>query len=297
MMENKSKAYIALFLTCIIWGTTYLVNKLGVSRIPPIYFSAIRQFIAGSLILLYCFAINKIKIPEWNYLKFQLQLGFILITIGNGVGVIGLSYIDSGLAAILAAISPIVIAVSGYYIYPNERLTPLGWIGIVLGFAGVYVICFSKVKFSEFNSSLNLGIALTLISVICWGIGSLYSKTKKFSQPSFLSAGFQMLFGSIPMIAASSYLGYFETVSFDYQSILLLIYVLLLGSIVAYSCYIYALQNLPVIIAGIQSYINPILAIVLGAIILNESLSISMITGSAMVLIGVFLINYSEYRK
>ncbi|MBK7812226.1 MAG: EamA family transporter [Saprospiraceae bacterium] len=297
MMVNvhQKKAYIALGITCLIWGTTYLVNKVGVSHVSPILFSAVRQLIAGGLMLAYCFLIKKFPFPDKEYLYFQFILGIVLIGIGNGVGIIGLSFIDSGLSAILAALSPIVIAILNLFILPSAKLNKIAWVGVLTGFFGLLLICFDKVKLENlFTVGTGLGVSLTLISVIAWGAGSVYSKTKSFAQSTMIAAGFQMLFGSLPMIIMLLLDEKSRSQSFDGTALWALLYVITFGSIIAYSFFIYALSHLPAIITGIQSYVSPVIAIILGFLILDEPLNGYMILGSALVLSGVFLVNYAE---
>jgi drug/metabolite transporter (DMT)-like permease len=296
-MTVKQKAYLALSATCLIWGTTYMVNKIGVSSIHPVLFSACRQVLSGLSILGYCFLYKKMTWPDQSYLRFQFMLGFILITIGNGIGVLGLSYIDSGLAAILAAFSPVVIAVLTTRMHPEDRLNPLGWFGVVLGFVGVYFICSHKIDWSGLDFGSNLGIALTLLSVVAWGAGSVLSKTRSFQYSPFMTSGFQMIFGSIPMVLYSAYFVELDLIEFNSAGLISFFYVVIFGSMIAYSAYIYTLKHLPAIVAGIQSYINPMIAIVLGFVFLSETLTAEMILGSTAVIAGVFLVNYSQYRK
>ena len=296
-MTIQQKAYLALTATCLIWGTTYMVNKIGVSHIHPVLFSACRQILSGLSILGYCFFYKKMPWPDASYLKFQMFLGLVLISIGNGVGVLGLSYIDSGLAAILAAFSPLIIALLTTYLHPEDRLSSLGWTGVWIGFLGVYFICSSKLDWNgiEFNS--NLGILLTVLSVVAWGAGSVVSKTRSFHYAPIMTSGFQMIFGSIPMILYSVFFVDINDVSVNSEGLISFFYVVIFGSIVAYSAYVYTLKHLPAIVAGIQSYINPIIAIILGYFVLSENVTADMLLGSVAVILGVFLVNYSQYRK
>ncbi|MBK9272485.1 MAG: EamA family transporter [Saprospiraceae bacterium] len=295
---TQRKAYIALGITCIIWGTTYLVNKIGVSQVSPILFSAIRQSIAGSILLWFCFSFKKFSFPDRKYLLFQLILGIVLIGIGNGIGIVGLSYIDSGLAAILAATSPIIIAILNQFYFPANKLNLLGWLGILIGFIGLVLICSDKINLDSFaDTEAGIGIGLTLVSVIAWGAGSVLSKTKSFAHSTLMSSGFQMLFGSIPMYLLIGFTKNPTLNNFNATAIWSMVYVIIFGSILAYSAFIYALNHLPAIITGIQSYISPIIALILGFLILNEQINGVLLIGSALVLGGVFLVNYSEWMK
>ncbi|MFN8280988.1 MAG: EamA family transporter [Saprospiraceae bacterium] len=292
-----AKAYWALAMTCIIWGTTYLVNKLGVNHIPPFLFTAVRHSIAGVCMLSYVFFVHKEKWPDFRFIRFQILLGFLLLTIGNGVGVFGLKYIDSGLSAILAATSPITIALLVHFYKPEEKISSWGWVGLLMGFAGLVIICIEKITWPLHRDDNFIGIGLTLISVLAWGIGTVVSKTRTSHHSPFMAAGFQMIFGAIPLVIGALFSEDHSGFVLDTQAVLIWIYIIILGSLVAYTAYIYALRYLPAPIVSIQSYINPIIAMNLGVIFLNEIMSTQLIVGAVMTLIGVFIINFAEQRR
>lgn len=296
-MKNLSRPYIALLLTCIIWGTTYLVNKLGVEVIPPFLFATVRHSVAGACLLFYIFIIRKEKFPDLKYLLFQAFLGFMLLSIGNGIGVLGLKYIDSGLSAILAATSPILISLLTHIYKPSDKIGSLAWIGILIGFLGLFVICSDKIKLPFSLDNNALGILFTLISVASWAVGSVISKSRHYTSSPLMAAGFQMIFACIPL---GIYCGINEDLSQFHLTpkiIGIWTYLIVLGSLVAYTAYIYALKHLPAPIVSIQSYVNPIIAMQLGVLLLNEKISSQMIIGSVFTLLGVFMINYFEYKR
>ncbi len=296
-MKNLSKPYIALALTCIIWGTTYLVNKVGVGLIPPFLFATVRHFMAGAIMLAYLFIIRKEKLPPKEYLIFQAFLGFLLLSIGNGVGVLGLKFIDSGLSAILAATSPILICLFTIFYNPHDKIGPLAWLGILLGFFGLVIICADKIKFPFQLDNNLIGITCTLISILAWAIGSVISKSRKYTTTPLMAAGFQMLFASIPLGFYCALQEDLSNFHLDLKVIGIWSYLIILGSLTAYTAYIYALKHLPAPIVSIQSYINPIIAVQLGYIFLNEKINLSTIIGAILTLAGVFMVNYFEYKR
>jgi len=297
MKGVHSKAYLALILTCLIWGTTYLVNKLGVTRIPPFFFTSVRQIVSGTIILVYIFLIKRAPLPSKKYILFQVLLAFLLITLGNGIGTYGLSYIDSGISAILASLSPIIIALLTIYFRPSDQLSSLGWFGIFLGFVGLIFICFDKFSWPIGQNTTAIGLILTIVSVGAWGVGSVISKTKTYPYSPLMAAGFQMFFGGLPMAFLCVSFEELSNFSLTKEMFYIWLYLIVMGSLVAYSCYIYALRHLPATVVSIQSYINPIIAMFLGYFILNEPFTYRIIYGAIFTLFGVFILNYSEYRK
>ncbi|MBK9728678.1 MAG: EamA family transporter [Saprospiraceae bacterium] len=285
----NQKAYLALVLVCIIWGTTYLVNKLGVTQMPPLFFTSIRQLIAGSILIAFLIIIKGEKWPDKNFLYMQTILGFLLISCGNGLGIFGLQYIDSGISAILATFSPILIAFLMSILKSSHSISRWTWIGLCLGTLGIIIICLQKIGTHPGKSSI-IGILFTMASVIAWAFGSVYSKLHKNTYPPFMSAGFQMFIGGIPVFILSLIIEKPLGFQIEQSHLMIWAYTIIIGSLVAYSCYIYALNHLPVTLVSIHTYINPIIAILLGTFILNESLNIYIIIGALVTFTGVYIV-------
>ncbi len=291
-MQSKTinqKAYIALILVCIIWGTTYLANKLGVTYMPPLYFTSVRQLVAGFILLTYLFLIKKEPWPEKSFIYLQMILGFLLISCGNGLGIFGLQYIDSGISAIIATFSPILMAFLISVSSSEHHISKWTWTGLSLGGLGIIIICLQKLG-THPGATTIAGILFSLLSIIAWSVGSVYSKLRPHKHSPFLSAGFQMLFGGIPVFVISMIIE--KPLGFKIESDHLLIwaYTIIFGSLIAYSCFIYCLKHLPVTLVSIHNYINPILAIFLGVLILDESITIWIALGALVTLTGVYIV-------
>lgn len=286
--ENR-RAIAALIAVCIIWGTTYLINKLGVSSMPPLFFTSVRQLTAAIMLLAYLFFIKKLDWPDRSFIKLQLVLGLLLISGGNGLGIYGLQYIDSGISAILATFSPILIAFLLSILQKEHHISKWTWLGLGLGCFGILIICLQKIGMHPGKASI-IGIGFTMLSIITWAFGSVYSKLKKHSYNPFLSAGFQMLFGGIPVLIISLFTEKPWTFQIETYHILIWAYAIVLGSLVAYSCFIYSLNHLPVTLVSIHTYINPIIAILLGALLLGEIINFWILIGAIVTLTGVYLV-------
>jgi drug/metabolite transporter (DMT)-like permease len=287
--SNLRNAYIALILVCIIWGTTYLANKLGVTHMPPLFFTSVRQIIAGILLLSYLFIIRKEKWPETSFIYLQILLGILLISGGNGLGIYGLQYIDSGISAILATFSPILMAFLLSITKTDHHISKWTWLGLSLGSLGIIIICLQKIGMHPGATSIT-GIVFTLLSVISWSAGSVYSKSRPHHHSPFVSAGFQMLFGGIPVFISSLILEKPLEFEIHFNHILIWAYTIVFGSLIAYSCFIYCLKHLPVTLVSIHNYINPILAIFLGVLILKETITIWIAVGAFITLTGVYIV-------
>lgn len=296
--ESKTMAYLALSVICIVWGTTYYSLRIGVETFPPFLFAAIRMFSASLLLMVGLKLAGKLIITK-QVLIAQFILGFLMIALGNGV--IGWSerYIPSGLAALIVSILPVYIILINYLVGIEKR-KPNGKIllGIIGGFCGILLIFKDNLK-DFVNPDYFWGTVLAFLACLAWAFGSVYSK--KVSTGNLLTnASFQMFFGSIILFAMSGFLDDFsELKSISTASIGALVYLILVGSVLAYPCYIYALDKLPIGLVSLYSYINPFIALLLGYFLLQEELT--PITWSALiaVLMGIYCINkgYQQMKE
>jgi drug/metabolite transporter (DMT)-like permease len=293
--SGKQKAYIALACVCFFWGTTYLALRIGIDYIPPFLLSGIRQAIAGLLIILY-FIFKGNKLPSLNDFLIQILCGIMMIALGNGLVAWAELYVSSGLAALLCSLVPIWIIIINYVSHANEKLNIEIVAGIVLGFAGVSLIFMDSLKdFS--NEDYSFGIIAILVANLSWAIGTVVNKRNKSGIDPILAAGIQVFSGGIFLLLTSLFLEDYSKVSFAWQGVLSLIYLILFGSIVAYGSYIYALSKLPTTIVSVYAYINPLVAIVLGWLILNERMDLMVGLSAIVTLTGIFLVNKGVFKN
>lgn len=296
MKRDLFIAYIALAAICVIWGTTYLALRIAVAEIPPFFFSAVRQIIAGGLLLTFMFGIRRKPFPKGKYLAQQAFNGFLMITLGNGLVAWGEMYISSGVAALICSMMPVWVILINVAIGSKEKLNALIISGVLIGMLGIMIV-FGE-NLSEFTNPLyTYGIIFTFIAAMSWAAGSIYSKVIQPSPGAFINAGFQMLFGGIGLLALSFVIG--EEMSFDFsgKGLGALIYLIIFGSIIAMTCYSYALSKLPVSLVSLYAYVNPLVAIVLGWLILDETLNLR--TGIAFILtvLGIYLVNKGHKKN
>jgi drug/metabolite transporter (DMT)-like permease len=290
------KAWIALGAVCIIWGTTYLANKVGVTAVPPLLFSGVRQLLAGGLILGWFILRGQVPWTDRGYLRFQSWLGFLLLTIGNGVGLVALTYMDSGIASLLSATTPILIVLFNLMLRSEDRLDGRGWAGILLGMAGVAYLSWDGTR-SDPSRGYLWGLGFLLLALMGWAYGSVISKTRQWNYPVILSAGIQMLSGGLITLLLSLPLEDPREAVISPALIGSLIYLVLFGSLVAYSAYLYALSKLPATIVSLYAYINPLLALVAGWAFLDERLNHRVGVAALLILGGVYLVNNDFLRR
>lgn len=289
--------YLALLCVCIIWGTTYYFLLIGVKTFPPFLFSAIRMFLAGGILLLFQWSRGQFHV-EKNQLFQHMILGVLLIAIGNGVLGWSERYIPSGLTALIGSTVPIAI-VFFHYIMRLEKKLPNRWVtfGLVSGTLGIILLFRDNLE--DFAKPYYLGgMLIALLSSLSWAAGSVYIKVKAIDGDPLSHAGLHMVFGGVFLGFLSVFLDdYRELTQVTTESLLALLYLILVGSVFTYSCYVYALKKLPVGLVAIYAYINPIVALLMGYYLLQEK--VTSLTGVALVflLIAIYFINKGHNKK
>jgi drug/metabolite transporter (DMT)-like permease len=285
------KAYLALAVVCIVWGTTYMALRIGVENYPPILFSGIRNAAAGIILLAILFFSGKLPRLTKKEIIPQLLPGILLVTIGNGFVGWSERYIPSGLAALIVSLMPVYVVLINFATGSESKRPSLAVIGgLVFGFAGIALIF--RDNLSDFSiPGYTFGIVLCFIAVVAWASGSLIIKKRKSSTDAFTNAALQLSSGGILLLILSPFIDGYETIpSFTRAGFYALLYLTFIGSILAYNCYLYALKHLPVSIVSLYTYINPFIALLVGAIFLNESISWLSWLALASTICGVYLL-------
>ncbi|NSL85245.1 EamA family transporter [Chitinophaga solisilvae] len=291
MRKNNTNAYIALAIVSIFWGTTYLASRVGVRHIHGVMLAGLRQSAAGMLITAF-FLLKGYKLPEKIVLSKLFVLGLLLLCGSNGLMTWAMQYIPSGLGAIIGATVPIWITIFSYFLV---KRTTLSWqliAGIVLGFAGVAGIFYNYLS-SLVNPDFRFGIMLSVCACVFWALGSVLTAKWALGINYLFGAGFQMLFSGIVMLLfATLVLGQqLDAGSFTAELWESLLYLVLVGSVLSYSAYVFTLNHLPPSLAAVYAYINPIVAVLLGWVLLRENLTWLMGFCCLVTIGGVYLVN------
>lgn len=295
MLSSPSKnnhliAYLALGAVCIIWGTTYLALRVGVTQFPPFLFSVLRFLAAGPILIGVMLTFGKASLPPGKVIFHQAVGGLLMITMG--VGVVGWAemYVSSGLAAIICSIMPVYVVLINLVASPEERPTFPIFLGLAIGTAGIIMI-FGE-HLSDFsNEHYRWGITLIFMSSLNWAFGSVWIKKKNQESNPFVNAGLQMLFGGIFLIPLSLLFDDYSTIHWSAEIVGALSYLTLVGSVAAYACYSYAIKKLPVTLVSLYAYINPIVAVLLGWVILGEKLNLRIFLAILVTIAGIYIVN------
>jgi drug/metabolite transporter (DMT)-like permease len=280
----------------MIWGTTYLVLRIGVTGFPAFLFSALRQLFAGGILIGALLLFTKTKFPDWTVVLHQAIAGFFMFTMGNGLVGWAEVYISSGMAAIISSMVPIWIILLNLKVNQDEKPNFPIVAGLIIGFSGILMIFGQHLK--EFSiPAYQLGIGAMFIANISWAAGSVWIKKKNQHSNLFMNAGLQMLFGGIFMLPLSGLFDDYSNFKFSSSVLFALSYLIIVGSIIAYLCFTFAIKQLPMTIVSLYAYINPLVAVLLGWIILGEKFSLSICIAMFITIAGVYLVNRGYHLR
>ncbi|HEX2625936.1 MAG TPA: EamA family transporter [Candidatus Limnocylindrales bacterium] len=285
--------WINMAIIYVVWGSTYFGIAVAIETMPPFLMAAIRFAIAGLILIAWDLLRNPNarRMPTRRQLIDSFIVGGLLLGIGNGFVVFGEKTVPSGIAAILIAMMPLWFAILGW-LYFRDRLPKVVAFAIAVGFAGTALLIWPSGAGA--NSFEPIGIVILLLAPLGWAHGSLYSIKKASLPPSgFTASGLQMLAGAIvtgieALIAGEP--SQFHPESISQASILAIVYLVFIGSMLAFTSYAWLLKNAPLSLIGTYAYVNPVVAVFLGSVFLHEQITVRTIIASAIILVAVAII-------
>lgn len=287
--HTRPKALLALAAVCLLWGTTWVASKEGTRHIPALQLAGLRQLTAG--ILYVCFFVYKqTPLPRGREWRPLLLLSFLNFVMSNGLSTWGVKYISAGLGSIMGAIFPLWLVVIGFFTQ-KEKMSGKAIGGLLLGFAGVCIIFYDHL--SDFlDPDFRFGIMLSLIATWTWAFATLYTKKQATRFNPYFSLGIQMLLSGMLLTFFTQVTGWsVPLASIPFNSWMVLGYLVFFGSVLSFIAYLYALQHLPTEQASIYAYVNPVVALLCGALLFDERITIYILIGGAITLLGVWLVN------
>jgi drug/metabolite transporter (DMT)-like permease len=283
-------AWIAFVAICIIWGTTYLGIKIGVAYMPGLFLAGFRNIIAGLILLIIAFFVAKEK-PDLKTVGFLSLIGLFNLGMGNGLVSWAEEYVSSGLTAIICALSPLWIAIFSLIILRNSRLNWISVTGLFLGFLGIAGV-FKDYLPELANPNYRFGIIIIIIANMGWGLGSVLLVRKALKISVFYISGIQMLAAGIVLLIASGFAAPIPNLAqIAWEGWAAIAYLVVFGSIISYIAYMHALKFIAPARLSVYSYINPLVALWLGWLVLNELLTWFMLLSSLITVIGVWMVN------
>jgi drug/metabolite transporter (DMT)-like permease len=294
-MRSPSRLAIILAFAAvyIIWGSTYLAILFAIESVPPLLMAGTRFFAAG--VIMYAVAVwQRAPRSGWREWRTSLIMGAALLLGGNGGVTLAQQYIASGLAAVMVATVPIYIALIGWIAGTAPRPTPIVWAGLAGGLAGVALLLGGSANLADAAHPHALtGMLILLFSAFAWSAGSVYSQHAPNAPSPFVATGQQMLCGGVLLMLVAAARG--EWQRFDLQNVTAVsfgawIYLVLIGAIVGYTAYMWLLRHCEPAKVATYAYVNPIVAVLLGAAFAGEKLTARSLIAATLIIGSVALV-------
>ena len=279
---------LALFCTYFIWGSTYLAVKFGIESFPPFLMGAIRFSIAGSVLYVAMRFLGAPN-PTWQEWRGAAIVGLLLPAIGHGTVCYVQQTVSSSLAALSIATAPIWMAI--FSSIWGHHITRKEWLGIAVGLVGIMLLNMGGALHGDYVSAL-----LLIFAAASWSFGSVWGK--HLTQPKgLMAAAAQMIVGGAVLIVWSKLTGEALPTQISQKSLVAMVFLIVLGSLVAYSAYQWLLKNVRPLVASSNTFVNPIVAFAVGIWIDNENVAKNEYVALAVILVGVLLVLTSENKE
>ena len=300
---NKLLIILAFFSIYVIWGSTYLLNKIAVTELPPFMLASIRFTVASIFIFIIAKTAGiSLAITKKQFLNCTI-IGFLFLTFGNGGVVWALKFVDSGFTALEISAQPLIVLLMMYFL-EGKKIKPMSMIGVVLGIIGIYLLVSQKELITQ--DGMAVGMLTIFVCMLSWAYGSLFVAKADFPKNYFVNTGYQMLTGGIMLFISSIAFGekWISPVEWTTPVLWSMILLIVFGSIIAFTSFNFLLKAVSPEKVATSTYVNPIIAMVLGWYVLNEQITTQSIVAAIVLLTGVYFINskkklilYSRFKK
>ena len=295
-MSERLKIYFAYTAICTIWGSTWLVIKLGLESLTPLLAAGLRFALAG-VILFVIIRIKKIPIP-WNPTTrwFFIVAACTSFSFPFGLVYWGERQISSGMTSILFATFPLCVAVISSFMISTERITVQKVLGILLGFVGVVTIFFHDISFDG-NAMAMWGMGAVILSAMIQAFSAVLIKKYGHDISPFVVSFVPMSISSLILMTGSVLLEDYSAVQFTPMALFSIFFLAMFGTIITFVSYFWLLKRVEVVLLSLTSFVTPLIAVFLGVIVLNEKISAQLFAGAALVFLGIATANINEIRN
>ena len=292
---NRATVVFCFLAIYLIWGSTYLGIRYAVETIPPLYTAGFRHLTAGVILLLWCLA-KRLR-PTWAQVRASIIIGAFFFLGGHGTLHWAEQKVPSGLASLLVASEPIWVFILSAAAARQWRLNGTLLAGIFLGFGGVGLLMGRSALTS--GPGVFIGSLVVLLGAFSWGVGVVYSRRSHLSGHPLLLSALSLLAGSLQLLLAGTvareYRG-FSIASVSSRSWLALAYLIVFGSIVAFTAYNWLMEHYSPTFVATHTYINPVVAVLLGWLLAGEAVTLNVLVSAAMVIGAVMLVDRGTAR-
>jgi drug/metabolite transporter (DMT)-like permease len=290
MKQDRALAYAAFAVVCVVWGTTYLAIRIAVATMTPFLLTGARYLFAG-VVLFIVARLHGDEIPRDRRVLGELAVcGVLMVAIGNLTVVWAEQWVPSGFAALFVGTAPFWATLIELLRRSGERLEPRAGLGLLIGFAGVAMLVTPGGAGSAFDRRFVIGAIVIQLGSIAWQYGTIRGKYALVSVPPLMSSALQMLAGGVVVTLAGVGLGEIPHFHATPRTFTALAYLSLFGSVLAYTSYVYAARHLRSTNMSLYAYVNPVVAVILGWLVLHEQLTWISIAAMVVILGGVAMV-------
>jgi drug/metabolite transporter (DMT)-like permease len=293
--SSRMLVVFCFFCIYVIWGSTYLAIRYAVETIPPLYLAGMRHLCAGSILLVW--ALTKGLRPTWAQIKASAVIGFFFFLVGHGSLHWAEQFVPSGLAALLIAVEPIVVFLMSSAAARTWRVNGLLLTGIAMGLLGVGILVRGTTL--ESTPGLTLGSVVVLIGAISWSAGIIYSRRSHLSGSPLLLSALSLLSGAVMLLSTGTIFGEWRNFAFAQvttKSWLSLGYLILFGSVITFTAYNWLLEHYSPTFVATHTYVNPVVAVLLGWAYAGEALTLRVMLAATLVVAAVVLVDRGTSR-
>jgi drug/metabolite transporter (DMT)-like permease len=292
---NRAAVVFSFLSIYLIWGSTYLAIRYAVETIPPLYTAGLRHLVAGTILLAWCLA-KRLR-PTWGQVRASMIIGVFFFLIGHGTLHWAEQKVPSGLASLLIASEPIWVFLLTSLVARRWRLNAPLVAGILLGFGGVGLL----MGRSALNSGpgVFVGSLAVVLGALSWSVGIVYSRRSHLSGHPLLLSALSLLAGSAQLLLVGTAVGEYRGFSFaavSFRSWLALGYLIVFGSVVAFTAYNWLLEHYSPTLVATHTYVNPIVAVLLGWLFAGEAITLNVLLSTALVISAVILVDRGMAR-
>jgi drug/metabolite transporter (DMT)-like permease len=304
-VSNKKNLLVlvaAFFAVYVFWGSTYLAIKYTIETLPPFLMAGSRFAFAGAILFVWARFTKDYERPQLVHWKTAAVVGTFLLLGGNGAVVLASHYIPSSLTALLVATEPLFIVLLSWLWLGNVRPNWKVGLGLLVGFVGVYLLISEKGTAGGAVEGYGywIGIGAVIVGALSWATGSIYGLKARTPKSSLLTAGMQMLAGSVSLFAVGLIRGElttFDPAAVSANSMFALLYLIVFGSLIGFTAYSWLLKNAQPAMVSTYAYVNPVIAVILGWSIAGESMTAQMLIGAFVIVTSVILITANKSEK
>jgi drug/metabolite transporter (DMT)-like permease len=283
------KAYAAWLAVCVVWGTTYLAIAIAIETIPPLFMAGFRYIVAGTVLVAVLKSRGERMLPPAAWSRLAV-LGVLMLGFGNGGLVWAEQTIPSGFAALLVATTPFWMVGFETLMPDSERLNRRQVGGLIVGFIGIAMLVWPELRAQRGGRGFLEGVVAAEIACVGWALGSIYARRRGQEENVLVAASFEMIFGGLFLVAGGLVTQEWRQVAVTARTFSAWLYLVVFGGIIGFSAYAYALKHLPVSTVSLYAYVNPIIAVALGTMVLGEPFNPRIAVAAVVVLAGMWMV-------